>query len=96
MSCASPQPPMGMDIIRLATPTTDDGRLAAVLNGASGFLYYVSIAGVTGTKSYAEGDLRSAVSAPEEAKPYFRARSVSASRRQNRPALSPASPTAWS
>jgi tryptophan synthase alpha chain len=51
----------GLDIIRLATPTTDDRRLTAVLNGASGFLYYVSVAGVTGTKSYAEGELRSAV-----------------------------------
>jgi tryptophan synthase alpha chain len=51
----------GLDIIRLATPTTDDKRLAVVLNRASGFLYYVSIAGVTGTKSYAEGELRSAV-----------------------------------
>lgn len=52
----------GQDIIRLATPTTDDQRLARVMNGASGFLYYVSIAGVTGTKSYTPADLRSAVS----------------------------------
>jgi tryptophan synthase alpha chain len=51
----------GVDIIRLATPTTDKRRLATVLNGASGFLYYVSVAGVTGTKSYAEGELRSSV-----------------------------------
>jgi tryptophan synthase alpha chain len=51
----------GLDIIRLATPTTDDERLSAVLNGARGFLYYVSIAGVTGTKTYAEDDVRSAV-----------------------------------
>jgi len=50
-----------LDIIRLATPTTDDSRLRVVLNGASGFLYYVSVAGVTGTKSYAEADVRSAV-----------------------------------
>lgn len=42
----------GMDIIRLSTPTTTDARLPAVLNGASGFLYYVSIAGVTGTKDF--------------------------------------------
>ena len=39
----------GIDFIRLATPTTDDRRLPAVLENASGFLYYVSIAGVTGT-----------------------------------------------
>lgn len=51
----------GVDVIRLATPTTDGRRRAAVLNGAGGFLYYVSVAGVTGTKSYAEGELRSAV-----------------------------------
>lgn len=50
-----------LDIIRLATPTTDDRRLGRVLNGASGFLYYVSIAGVTGTKSYTPADLRLAV-----------------------------------
>ena len=39
----------GLDFIRLATPTTDDKRLPAVLRHASGFVYYVSIAGVTGT-----------------------------------------------
>jgi tryptophan synthase alpha chain len=51
----------GLDIIRLATPTTDEARLAAILEGASGFLYYVSIAGVTGTKSYSQDDVREAV-----------------------------------
>jgi tryptophan synthase alpha chain len=40
----------GLDIVRLSTPTTDAKRLPAVLDGASGFLYYVSITGVTGTK----------------------------------------------
>lgn len=39
----------GIDMIRLITPTTDEKRLESVLNGASGFLYYVSITGVTGT-----------------------------------------------
>ena len=38
----------GLDFIRLATPTTDDRRLPAVLRNASGFVYYVSIAGITG------------------------------------------------
>jgi tryptophan synthase alpha chain len=52
----------GLDIIRLATPTTDDNRMATILSGATGFLYYVSIAGVTGTKSYTEASVRSAVS----------------------------------
>ncbi len=38
----------GLDFIRLATPTTDDARLPAVLRNTSGFLYYVSITGITG------------------------------------------------
>jgi tryptophan synthase alpha chain len=38
----------GVQLIRLATPTTDDARLPAVLDGAGGFLYYVSVAGITG------------------------------------------------
>ena len=38
----------GLDFIRLTTPTTDDNRLPKVLNGSSGFVYYVSVAGVTG------------------------------------------------
>ncbi|MCP8462528.1 tryptophan synthase subunit alpha [Pseudomonas sp. ZM23] len=38
----------GLDFIRLTTPTTDDNRLPTVLNGSSGFVYYVSVAGVTG------------------------------------------------
>lgn len=41
----------GLDIIRLITPTTDDARLVTILEGASGFLYYVAIAGITGTAS---------------------------------------------
>ncbi|MBB4861858.1 tryptophan synthase alpha chain [Pseudomonas nitritireducens] len=38
----------GIDFIRLTTPTTDDQRLPTVLEGSSGFVYYVSVAGVTG------------------------------------------------
>jgi tryptophan synthase alpha chain len=41
----------GLDFIRLATPTTDAKRLPAVLAHTSGFVYYVSIAGITGTKA---------------------------------------------
>jgi tryptophan synthase alpha chain len=41
----------GLNFIRLATPTTDDKRLPAVLANTSGFVYYVSIAGVTGTRA---------------------------------------------
>lgn len=51
----------GIDIIRLATPTTDAARLTTVVAGASGFLYYVSVAGVTGTKSAAATDIGAAV-----------------------------------
>src|SRR3546814_1576266 len=39
----------GLHWIRLATPTTDDNRLPTVLNNTSGFVYYVSIMGITGT-----------------------------------------------
>ena len=38
----------GINFIRLATPTTDDKRLPAVLNNTSGFVYYVSMTGITG------------------------------------------------
>lgn len=41
----------GLDIVRLIAPTTDDARLPKVLEHASGFIYYVSIAGITGTAS---------------------------------------------
>ena len=41
----------GLNFIRLATPTTDDKRLPAVLKNTSGFVYYVSITGITGTKT---------------------------------------------
>lgn len=39
----------GLNFVRLATPTTDEARLPAVLKNTSGFLYYVSINGITGT-----------------------------------------------
>src|SRR6476469_1293623 len=39
----------GLNFIRLATPTTDERRLPAVLANTSGFVYYVSITGITGT-----------------------------------------------
>ena len=51
----------GIDFIRLATPTTDDRRLPLVLNDISGFLYYVAIAGITGTRSAAVDDVAKAV-----------------------------------
>ena len=57
----APAKQAGLDIVRLATPTTDDARLATVLDGAGGFLYYVSVAGVTGTKTFTEADVKAAV-----------------------------------
>jgi tryptophan synthase alpha chain len=51
----------GIDFIRLATPTTDDKRLPAVLAHTAGFIYYVSIAGITGTKSAGVDAIASAV-----------------------------------
>jgi tryptophan synthase alpha chain len=51
----------GINWIRLATPTTDDKRLPVVLSNTSGFIYYVSIMGITGTKSAPEAAIRKAV-----------------------------------
>ncbi len=53
----------GIDFIRLATPTTDDARLPAVLRNTSGFIYYVSITGITGAAAAQVGDV-----APEVAR----------------------------
>jgi tryptophan synthase alpha chain len=41
----------GLNFIRLATPTTDDKRLPKVLTNTSGFVYYVSVTGITGSKA---------------------------------------------
>ena len=51
----------GLDIIRLIAPTTDSARLPLVLNGSSGFVYYVSITGVTGTRTATGAELAQAV-----------------------------------
>lgn len=51
----------GIRWIRLATPTTDEARLPKVLKNASGFIYYVSILGITGTASVPEQATREAV-----------------------------------
>ena len=51
----------GLSFIRLATPTTDDARLPAVLRRTTGFLYYVSIAGVTGARGAGEAEIARAV-----------------------------------
>jgi len=51
----------GVANIRLATPTTDAARLPRVLEGASGFLYYVSVAGITGKQQAAQASIEDAV-----------------------------------
>jgi tryptophan synthase alpha chain len=51
----------GIDIIRLVAPTTDDARLPLVLDGSSGFVYYVTITGITGTRSASAADLAEAI-----------------------------------
>jgi tryptophan synthase alpha chain len=51
----------GVNFIRLATPTTDDKRLPAVLANTSGFVYYVSITGITGTATPDPGKVAAAV-----------------------------------
>ncbi|MBW8753098.1 MAG: tryptophan synthase subunit alpha [Sphingomonadales bacterium] len=51
----------GVSLIRLATPTTDTKRLPAVLEGSSGFVYYVSVAGITGKQQAALGSIEQAV-----------------------------------
>ncbi len=51
----------GLNFIRLATPTTDDKRLPAVLANTSGFVYYVSITGITGAASADSTQVASAV-----------------------------------
>ena len=51
----------GIAPIRLATPTSDAGRLPTILDGSAGFLYYVSVAGITGKQQAAQGSIDEAV-----------------------------------
>ena len=51
----------GLDFIRLVTPTTLGDRLETVLNKAGGFVYYVAIAGITGTKSAETDSIKTAM-----------------------------------
>jgi tryptophan synthase alpha chain len=57
----------GLDFIRLATPTTDDRRLPAVIRNTSGFVYYVSITGITGAASAEAGAVAPEVARIREA-----------------------------
>ncbi|MFT3728273.1 MAG: tryptophan synthase subunit alpha [Terricaulis sp.] len=50
-----------LSLIRLATPTTDDARLPTVIEGVSGFIYYVAVAGVTGANAATASSIKSAV-----------------------------------
>jgi tryptophan synthase alpha chain len=50
-----------IDVIRLVAPTTDDKRLPHVLEGSSGFVYYVSITGITGTRAASTDHLEEAI-----------------------------------
>ncbi len=52
---------LGLAVIRLATPTTTEKRMETVGNGSSGFVYYVSVAGVTGAGVGTEADIAAGV-----------------------------------
>jgi tryptophan synthase alpha chain len=58
---SAPARAAGLHVIRLVTPTTDAKRLPVVLEGAGGFVYYVAIAGITGTRSAAVDTIAAAV-----------------------------------
>lgn len=59
----------GLSFVRLATPTTDERRLPAVLKNTSGFVYYVSIAGITGTAAPVVNDVQAQVARIKAATP---------------------------
>ncbi|MXP62910.1 tryptophan synthase subunit alpha [Roseomonas sp. M0104] len=58
---AGPAREQGLDLIRLVAPTTHDARLPKVLEGTSGFIYYVAITGITGTRSATQEALAAAI-----------------------------------
>src|SRR5207237_2948715 len=58
---AVPARAAGLAIVRLATPTSDEARLPAIVGDAGGFLYYVAIAGITGTRSADAASVHAAV-----------------------------------
>ncbi|MBV9330324.1 MAG: tryptophan synthase subunit alpha [Alphaproteobacteria bacterium] len=51
----------GLDIIRLIAPTTDDHRLRKILPGSTGYLYYASVTGITGTKPVVVNDVKASL-----------------------------------
>jgi tryptophan synthase alpha chain len=58
---AAPASAAGLDFVRLATPTSDHRRLPRIVERASGFIYYVAIAGITGTRSADAASVAAAV-----------------------------------
>jgi tryptophan synthase alpha chain len=58
---AEPATQAGLDLVRLATPTSDEHRLPTIIARASGFVYYVAIAGITGTRSAEAATVHEAV-----------------------------------
>jgi tryptophan synthase alpha chain len=58
---AQPARATGLDVIRLATPTSDEKRLPRIVEHAGGFIYYVAIAGITGTRSADASEVAAAV-----------------------------------
>ena len=58
---ADPAERAGLDLVRLATPTSDEHRLPVIVQRASGFIYYVAIAGITGTRAVDPDAARAAV-----------------------------------
>jgi tryptophan synthase alpha chain len=80
----------GIDTVLLTAPTTDDKRLPAVLKYSSGFVYFVSVLGITGTKSASEESVRTHV---ERIIPSCRSPSASESKRRTRRRQSRVMPT---
>ena len=76
----------GLNFIRLATPTTDDARLPAVLANTSGFVYYVSITGITGAAAPNADQRRRRRLRGSSAIPICRSRSASACATRRAPA----------
>ena len=58
---SSPAREAGIDIVRLIAPTSTDARITTLVENASGFVYYVSVRGITGTSSAAVSDIASNV-----------------------------------
>ena len=60
--CRNPAQAAGLDFIRLVSPMTDEARLRRVLADADGFVYYISITGITGTRAAALDDVAAMLS----------------------------------